>query len=167
MNAPASHLPTTPAAQPRIVALPSDFLARVRASLDDLGQPVERHVASGGEPLRDCLRRARPGEAILLASYCPFTVAGPYKEYGPVFVSSEAQAMPDLDGLPVHGERPYLGASFVLRAYSREERIVDACLSSPEAAADDLAKLFGREDTAFVLARFAAYGCYALRLERA
>lgn len=166
MNASATHLLATSAAALRIVAIPSDFLARVRAGLDDLGQPVERHVASGGEPLRDCLRRARPGEAILLASYCPFTVAGPYKEYGPVFVSASIQAKPPLDALPFGGEQPYLGASFVLRAYSGEERIVDACLSSPAAAADDLAKLFARADTVFVLARFAAYGCYALRIER-
>ncbi|MEW6762925.1 MAG: DUF1203 domain-containing protein [Pseudomonadota bacterium] len=167
MNAPASHLPTTPAAQLRIVALPSGFLARVRSGLDDLGQPVERHVASGGEPLRDCLRRASPGEAILLASYCPFTVAGPYKEYGPVFVSASPQPEPPLDALPVGGERPYLGSSFVLRAYSREERIVDARLSNPGAAIDDLAILFERPDTAFVLARFPTYGCYALRIDAA
>jgi len=167
MNAPASHLPATPAAALRIVAMPSDFLDRARAGLDDLGQPVERHIASGGEPLRDCLRRARSGEAILLASYCPFTVAGPYKEYGPVFVSASPQPAPPLDALPLGGERPYLGSSFVLRAYSREERIVDARLSNPGAAMDDLAILFERPDTVFVLARFPTYGCYALRIDAA
>ena len=151
----------------RITPISSDFLARVRAGLDDLGQPVERHTASGGEPLRDCLRRARSGEAILLASYCPFTVAGPYKEYGPVFVSASPQAGPQLDALPLGGERPYLGSSFVLRAYSREERVVDARLSNPGAAVDDLAILFERPDTAFILARFPTYGCYAVRIEKA
>jgi hypothetical protein len=154
-------------AQLRIAPIPQDYLARVRAGTDDQGQAVERHIASGGEPLRDCLRRARPGEAILLASYCPFTVAGPYKEYGPVFVSASTQAEPPLDALPLGGGEPYLGASFVLRAYSREERIVDARLSNPDAAIGDLATLFARPDVAFVLARFAAYGCYALRVERA
>lgn len=155
------HLPSL-----RIVPLPAAFLARVRAGADDQGQPVEHHVARGGEPLRDCLRPALPGEAILLASYCPFTVAGPYKEYGPVFVAAAAQAAPRLDALPVDGERPYLGATFVLRAYSADERIVDARLSSLQAAGDDLQALLGREEVAFVLARYAAYGCYALRIER-
>lgn len=150
----------------RIAALSDTFLARVRAGTDDLGQPVERHVAQGGEPLRDCLRRAVPGEAILLASYCPFTVAGPYKEYGPVFVSASPQPAPRRDALPVDGEQPYLGASFVLRAYSREERIVDAILTTASAAARDLDVFLARDDVAFVLARFAAYGCYALRVER-
>ena len=150
----------------RIVALSDTFLARVRAGTDDQGQPVERHIAQGGEPLRDCLRRAVPGEAILLASYCPFTVAGPYKEYGPVFVSASPQPAPRRDALPVDGEQPYLGASFVLRAYSREERIVDAVLTTASAAARDLDVFLARDDVAFVLARFAAYGCYALRVER-
>ena len=150
----------------RIIPLPSAYLQKARSGIDDLGQPVERHLAAGGEPLRDCLRRARPGEAILLASYCPFTAAGPYKEYGPVFVSSAGGEAPAMDRLPLHGETPYLGASFVLRAYSPEERIVDACLSSPQAAAADLDVFLARSEVAFVLARFPTYGCYALRMER-
>lgn len=160
---PPTHLPSSR----RIRPVSQAFLERVRAGVDDLGQPVEHHVAKGGEPLRDCLRRAMPGERILLASYCPFTVAGPYKEYGPVFVSADPQDLPSLDALPVHGEKPYLGASFVLRAYSEDERIVDARLSSPVAAAADLDALFAHAETAFVLARFAAYGCYALRIDGA
>lgn len=151
----------------RIVPIPAAYLERVRAGIDDLGQPAERHLAAGGEPLRDCLRRARPREEILLASYCPFTVTGPYKEYGPVFVSSAGGETPVLDALPLHGDAPYLGAGFVLRAYSADERIVDARLSTPQAAVADLGAFFLRDEVAFVLARFAAYGCYALRIERA
>jgi hypothetical protein len=150
----------------RIIPLPAAYLERVRAGADDLGQPVERHVAAGGEPLRDCLRCALPGESILLASYCPFTLPGPYREYGPVFVSHAVGEAPPLDLLPLHGRAPYLGASFVLRAYSADERIVDARLSSPQAAAGDLGDFFARREVAFVLARYPTYGCYALRMER-
>lgn len=150
----------------RIAALPAAFLARVRAGLDDLGQPVERHIARGGERLRDVLRPARAGEAILLASYCPFTIAGPYKEYGPVFVAAAAP-LPSVGYASPDDAQAYLGASFVLRAYSRDERIVDARLSGPDRAAADLADFFAHAEVAFVLARFAAYGCYALRIERA
>jgi len=160
----------TPYSEPkaawRILNLPPAFVRRARAGTDDLGQPVERHVAEGGEPLRDTLRRAEPGEAILLASYCPFTQAGPYREYGPVFLAAEAESAPPPASLPVAGERPYLGASFVLRAYSRDERIVDARVSSPPAAEADLDAFFARAEVAFVLVRFTAYGCYALRVER-
>jgi hypothetical protein len=161
-----NHSTGATSAQVRIVPLAKDFLDRVRAGVDDLGQPVERHIAQGGEPLRDCLRRAAPREAILLASHTPFSIAGPYKEYGPVFVAATPQAPPALDRLPVAGSAPYLGESFVLRAYSPGQTIVDALVSSPQLAAAHLERLFGRDDVDFVLARFTAYGCYALRLER-
>lgn len=149
-----------------IAPLPEAFLARARAGTDDLDQPVERHIAQGGEPLRDCLRRAEPGESILLASFCPFSVSGPFKEYGPVFLAADPQPLPSLNALPIEGDRPYLGASFVLRAYSKDERIVDARLSSPGSAVKDLQELWTHVDTEFVLARFTTYGCYALRISR-
>jgi hypothetical protein len=151
----------------RIVPVREAFLARARGEgIDDLNQPVERLPAEGGEPCRDVLRRARAGEQLILASYCPFHIAGPYREYGPVFIL----ANPDADGalpdrLPVDGAPPYLGASFVLRAYSHQERIVDAVVTTPQAAAHALQRLLANPGTSFVLARFAAYGCYALRIE--
>ncbi len=152
----------------KIAPVRDDFLARARgAGLDDLGQPVERIVAAGGEPCRDAFRRAEAGEALILASYCPFRLAGPYREYGPVFILAHGDNHPAPPAtLPLGGARPYLGASFVLRVYSHDERIVDALLSTPAEAGTHLARLFADSCAAFVLARFAAYGCYALRIER-
>lgn len=152
-----------------IISVREDFLVTARSmGLDDLGQPVERLIAKGGEPCRDAFRRAKAGEALILASYCPFRHAGPYREYGPVFILGEAD--PDCAApvtLPVDGTVPYLGTSFVLRAYSEEERIVDAVICQPHEAAEHSRRLFASHETAFILARFPAYGCYALRLERA
>ena len=151
-----------------IVEIREDFLVQARtAGLDDLGQPVEHLTAKGGEPCRDAFRRALAGEALILASYCPFAHAGPYREYGPVFIL----ARPDPHAaapaaLPVTGEQPYLGASFVLRAYSHDERIVDAVITPPADAAAHLERLFAAHDPAFILARFPAYGCYALKIIR-
>ena len=147
--------------QYNIIPLRDSFLLKARTEgVDDLGQPVERLVANGGEPCRDALRRARPGEPLILASYCPFERVGPYREYGPVFILAQAEQG---SATLKHG---YLGAAFVLRAYSAQERIVDAAISSREQADADLPRLFGIPEVAFVLVRFAAYGCYALRLER-
>lgn len=57
----------------KILPVRDDFLARARSEgIDDLGQPVERMFATGGEPCRDSFRRAEAGEALILASYCPF-----------------------------------------------------------------------------------------------
>lgn len=151
---------------PTIRPIRPDFLAQVRdAGIDDLGQPVERLLASGGEPCRDAFRRARPGEALILASYCPFEQTGPYREYGPVFVLAQGEPPPPPRVLPVSGEQPYLGERFVLRAYSAEERIAGAVLSTPDSAEADLESLFAAHAPAFVLARFPTYGCYALRID--
>ena len=154
-----------------IVPIHAAFLENTRQrDLDDLAQPVEHHVASGGEPCRDVLRRASPGEHILLASYSPFALASPYKEFGPIFVMAHAdaqqpKAMPT--SLADLAQRGYLGEQFVLRAYSSAERIVDGVVVTRAQAEDTLQAMLRRDDVQFVLVRFAGYGCYACRVERA
>jgi hypothetical protein len=150
-----------------ITPIRASFVQRARSEgIDDLGQAVERLAAEGGEPCRDALRRARKGERLILASYCPFTQAGPFREYGPVYILADPQAEPTgAPELPLGGATPYIGSAFVLRAYSAAERIVDAVITEPGAAPQQLARLLEREDTSFVLARFGAYGCYACRID--
>jgi len=149
----------------------NDFLLKVRdASLDDQNQKVVRLIAEGGEPCRDVLRRAVPGEELILASYCPFAIAGPYKEYGPVFVlAAHSTERVDYQSLPLPKGSPtdYLRAQpFVLRAYSKAENIVAAELLEPSSAQTVLNKMFDSSQVEFVLARYAAYGCYSFRVER-
>jgi len=165
-------MPASPTTPYRITPIRAGFVQRARAAgLDDLNQPVERHVAEGGEPCRDALRRARPGEALLLASYCPFEQAGPYREYGPVFLladpSDDAEPVQGLDHLPLAGEHPYLSPSFLLRAYSAAERILEGAVVAAAEAETHLQSLLSRAEVAFVLARFTGHGCYACRIERA
>lgn len=153
----------------KIIPVKSTFLQRARESgIDDQDQAVEHLIASGGEPCRDSLQRAKAGDKLILASYCPFEIAGPYKEYGPIFILANdvdrSSAIFEVSDL---FEQHYLGEQFVLRAYSAQERIVDACLSSPVLVESDLHRLFMLNDVKFVLVRFAAYGCYACRIERA
>ena len=148
-----------------------DFLLKVRESdLDDQNQKVVRVIAGGGEPCRDVLRRAMPGEELILASYCPFTVAGPYKEYSAVYVlGSPSTEIVDYQSLPLPQGSPtdYLREqSFVLRAYSKAENIVAAELLEPSSAQAILSKMFENSQVEFVLARYAAYGCYSFRIER-
>lgn len=148
-----------------------DFLLKVRdAGLDDLNQKVVRVTASGGEPCRDVLRRAVSGEELILASYCPFSVAGPYKEYGPVFILASPSTEPiDYQSIPLPNGSPtdYLrDQPFVLRAYSKAENIVAAELVEPSSAQSVLGKMFENSQVEFILARYAAYGCYSFRIER-
>lgn len=154
----------------RIAELPEAFLRRVREQgIDDLGQPVERFRAEGGEPCRDVLRRARPGEALILASHSPFAQPGPFREFGPVYVLADASdevVARDRLPLPDGSETAYFGARLVLRAYSADQRIVAAELAEADAAAATMEALWARPDTAWLQARFPTYGCFACRIER-
>ncbi|WP_125561952.1 DUF1203 domain-containing protein [Pseudoalteromonas rubra] len=154
----------------KVVPVRSDFLDKVRnLGIDDQNQPVEIMEAKGGEPCRDVLRGAKVGEELILASYCPFTKTGPYKEYGPIFVLANSQRG-EFDSnklpLPNGSETDYLGHTFVLKAYCENERILDAKLTSPEQAESDLEEFLTNEKVSFVIARYAAYGCYSFRVER-
>jgi Protein of unknown function (DUF1203) len=155
-----------------VAALPDDFLTRVRErGLDDQLQAVHRYVsAEGGEPCRDALRRARPGEEVILASYCPFTLSGPYKEFGPVFVLANSDAQPVQRGtLPIAAsvEDSFLQERFALRAYSHNEWILDSALVMRDAAQEMVERFLARDDVAFVQARYPGHGCFACRIERA
>lgn len=150
----------------RIAPLPDSFLRRAREEgIDDQGQPVVRTIsAEGGEPCRDVLRRARPGEALILASYSPFAQAGPYREFGPVFLlaNPSSEDIPR-DSFPAND---YFHERLVLRAYTRQESIRDAKLVSIGDASATMASLLEHPDTEFVHARFPVYGCFALRVDR-
>lgn len=151
-----------------IAAIPTDFLNRARSGIDALGQPVKRVVANGGEPCRDALRRARPGERLILASFSPFSKEGPYREFGPIFIRETADPdAPRLDLLPnAGGADDYLQRQFVVRAYSAEEEIRDAALVAAadfEAAVD---RFLSDAATSFLHVRFPTYGCFALRIDR-
>ena len=151
--------------------LPVSFLTRVREQgIDDQGQQVQRlRSVEGGEPCRDVLRRARPGEELILASFCPFEEVGPYREFGPVFVLAEAsdeevshEGFPSPRGC----EEDYFRERLVLRAYSHDERILDAQMVEAGSAAEAAERLLTSPDVAFLHARFPTYGCFACRIDR-
>jgi len=72
------------------------------AGEDGHGNAFAPYAAAGeGEPLRCCLRYARPGEPIALISYAPFEQPSPWREVGPVYVHAERCAGYDATaGLP-------------------------------------------------------------------
>ena len=152
-----------------IATIPQAFLDRVRnEGIDDQGQPVRRVVAEGGEPCRDVLRRAEPGEDLILASFTPFTVAGPYKEFGPIFVLANAsdeavrrEALP-----PAGSPANYLREQFAVRAYSAAEEIIDAAFIRADDLSATVDRLFNSGETAFLHVRFPSYGCFACRIDR-
>ncbi|PHR73930.1 MAG: hypothetical protein COA66_02415 [Arcobacter sp.] len=154
----------------KIKSIESRFFKKVREKgLDDLNQRVVYLIAQGGEPCRDVLRRAKKGEKLILASYCPFKRSGPYKEYGPIFVLEEENKKNLIyNELPLSKNlnQDYLKNNFVLRAYNKEEIIVDAKVVEEENSLDVLYGFLKNKEIDFILARFTAYGCYALRIEK-
>ncbi|QEL57191.1 DUF1203 domain-containing protein [Chromobacterium paludis] len=128
----------------------------------------ERTMAWRMEALDEAfLARARPGEALLLASYSPFRQSGPYKEYGPVFLGAQpdAAALPSLEAL-LAGSGAYLGERMALRAYDAEQAIIEAAILPRSALQTCLDQWAARTDIVFAMLRFPAHGCYALRLNR-
>ncbi|GAA4610104.1 hypothetical protein BJY16_007672 [Actinoplanes octamycinicus] len=75
-----------------IHALPPEILEQARSSAD--GPAHARSVATGGEPLRCCLRDARAGEELLLFTYEPPLPPSPYREVGAVFAHAVPCAGP-------------------------------------------------------------------------
>ncbi|AUH53083.1 DUF1203 domain-containing protein [Chromobacterium sp. ATCC 53434] len=154
----------------QLETLDAAFVERARREgVDALGQPVRRLTAAGGEPFRDALRRARRGEALILASYSPFRQTGPYREYGPVFLAAgpQPESLPGLSSLLRRdGGDAYLGEGVALRAYDDGQSMLEAALLPTREAEATLARWEARPEIAFAMLRFPAHGCYALRLNR-
>jgi Protein of unknown function (DUF1203) len=149
----------------RIHALSADVLAAARAGrVDAWGSPIEHVVAEGGEPLRCCLRDARPGEELVLFGFEPPLPPSPYREVGAVFAHAE----------PCHGPAAtdaypsgWYGRKQVLRAYDRRgwihntTRIHDG--RDPEGV---IAAILADPDVVQIHSRNVAYGCYMFTVTR-
>ncbi len=116
-----------------------------------------RHIAAGREPCRRCLRRAEPGERMLLLGYDPFTVRSPYAGDGPVFVHERCGE----NGAGVDQVR---GSVLSVRAYDADAMLLDAEVMPGEALGDRAAALLDGE-AAFLHVHFAGPGCFAFRID--
>ncbi|GGU74983.1 hypothetical protein GCM10010260_03640 [Streptomyces filipinensis] len=167
----------TPTHTPRPV--PARVLRELRTA-DDAGRPLAPFTdEEGGAPLRCCLRRSAPGEAIALVSYAPLrrwaaeTGADPgaYDEQGPVFI--HAGDCPGPSGTAL----PFTDAHRTLRRYSAEGRILGGRLvtpaQGPESAGDPecfataLTEAFADPRVALVHVRAVEYGCFLYEVRRA
>jgi hypothetical protein len=152
----------------QITPISQKFILKTRTyGLDDQNQTVIKQIAQGGEPCRDVLRRAVQGEQLILASYCPFEQEGPYKEYGAIFIlANQSNELINHDRLTSLINNNYLINTFVLKAYDENEFITDARLVTADNAEQTIEEFFTSDSVKFIVARFAAYGCYSLRLDR-
>ncbi|MFJ2777538.1 DUF1203 domain-containing protein [Kitasatospora sp. NPDC087315] len=157
---------------PALAVRPIDpaVLAALRER-DDAGRPpVPAGNEDGGAPLRCCLTRARPGEAILLTGYAPLrrwaaetgADPGPYDETGPVFV--HAGPCPGAgDAWPAG----FHGGERVLRAYDRRGHILRGVPVTPDTAEAAATELLADPEVAVVHVRALHFGCFLHEVRRA
>jgi hypothetical protein len=140
----------------QIRALPAAVVTAARTNSSQTDSAAV--VASGGEPVRCCLRDAAPGEELLLFNYEPPLPASPYRERGAVFVHADAcPSTPATDAYPAD----WRGRAQVLRAYDERGWIHEATTvhdgTDPEAA---IAAVLAAPGVVQVHSRNVAYGCY-------
>lgn len=151
----------TPTRTFRIHPIPADELEEIRSSgLDASGNPVEALIDAVGEPLRCCLRNARPGEKVILFGYEPPipNSSSPYREIGAVVAHADACAAPEAwDSYPPDWQ----GRPQVLRAYDERGWIHPASTthdgSDPGGA---IAAVLAEPGVVEVHSRNVAYGCF-------
>lgn len=121
-------------------------------------------TATGGEPLRCCLRDAAEGEEILLFNYEPPLPDSPYREKGAVFIhASSCEGPSSVTSYPAD----WVGRPQALRAYDSRGWIHPATRlhdgTDPSAA---LAEVLAEPGVVEVHSRNLAYGCYMFRVTR-
>lgn len=140
--------------------IPPAELEQIRAAgADEAGNRLTAQIhATGGSPLRCCLRESEPGERLLLIAYTPPGGRGAYAERGPVFIHAER-----CPGYLTPGRYPP-GLSHrqqVVRAYGQDGRIADGILVNDGThAMAVIRQLLARPDIALVHLRNVGYGCY-------
>jgi hypothetical protein len=148
----------------KVSPVPDDVLRRARSERTDAsGNPVVNVTATGGEPLRCCLRDAVAGEALLLFGYEPVLPPSPYREVGAVFAHEAPCGGPVQAGCypPEWRGRPQ-----VLRAYDQRGWICDARVhdgTDPDAVIDEILQ---NDAVVQIHSRNIAYGCFMFLVRR-
>ncbi len=136
--------------------MPEDVLDRARklAGTDEFHELREEAV---GAPLRCCLRKAGPGEPVVLFRYTPSAGRGPYEELGPVFVHMlPCDGLDDPNAFPEafrHNER-------TLRAYDADGRIHGGLVAQPAELNERIEELLNNPKVVEVQVRSASHGCF-------
>lgn len=132
-------------------ALESHQARRVIAS-DDVGYPE-----------RVELREARKGESLILVNYVHQPIRSPYQASHAIFVREGAVAAVDMiDEVP-----PVIASRMIsLRAFDEHGCIDSAVLVEGTKVGHVAEQMLGKHSVAYIHAHYAAYGCYAARIDR-
>lgn len=140
------------------------FYGLQEQELEALG--IVRVIASDdtGFPERVELRAARRGESLLLLNHMHQPAKGPYRSSHAIFVREGAlRAYEAIDEVPDVMRVRQLS----LRGFDERGHIADAVLVKGKALAEAVDRLFAKQAVRYIHAHYAAYGCYAARIDRA
>ncbi len=156
----------------RITGLPVEpFLPFFALTDEDLLAHGARRVIATPDmepslpPCRVSLRDAAPGEASILLHY-PHHVspASPYRASGPIYVREGVRETASfINHVPAQQRTRLLS----VRAYDDAGIMVDADVVEGTELEPLIARLFRRDDVAFLHAHNARRGCYSCRIDRA
>jgi len=152
----------------RITGLPAAPFEHLYGLSDDALREfgAERCIATTqpGYPDRIELRDAEPGEKLLLLNYVHQRADNPYRASHAIFIIEGAtQTYSAVNAVPeVMRTRP-----LSLRAFDRDDRIIDADIVDGAAATTLIQRLLAQPAVAYLHAHYARRGCYAARIDRA
>lgn len=146
---------------------PAPFIPLYGLSQRELdARSIVRVMASDdtGFPERIEVRAARRGESLLLLNHMHQPADTPYRASHAIFVREGATT-------------PYEGVDEVpdvmrvrtisLRGFDERHHIADAMVVDGERLGEAIERLFAQSRVAYLHAHYAAYGCYAARVDRA
>ncbi|MEX0317749.1 MAG: DUF1203 domain-containing protein [Ruegeria sp.] len=152
----------------RITALPTDEVRAYQAGQPDAyGNAPERAVSDGGgNPCRHCLRYIPEGEEMLILAHRPFSETHPYAETGPIFLCARPCARYEEDGeMP---EALINSPDYLIKGYGRDDRIVygTGAVTPTDEIGVAVARIFARDDVAYIHVRSSRNNCYQARIDR-
>ena len=117
-----------------------------------------------GYPCRISLAHALPGDELILMSYQHQPGHSPYRAAGPVFARKSAlTAFGAVNVVP----EPVRVRLLSVRAYDRDDMIVEAEVVEGNVIETLIERYFERDDVAYLHLHYARRGCYACRVDRA
>jgi hypothetical protein len=152
----------------RVSGLPSAqfqaLFAMSDAQLKEIGaQRCYADASQPGYPCRVSLMHAAPGEELILTSFEHQSANSPYRASGPIFVRKSAtETYTAVNTIPEQLRVRLLS----IRAYDRDDLIVDAEVVEGANIESVLAHFFAQESVAYLHVHNARRGCYACRIDR-
>lgn len=150
-----------------LTGLPREVFAHLFAMNDaELATVGAQRViadADRGFPCRVSLADARAGERLILLNYVSHDVPGPFRTAYAIYVRESCErAGRFVDVLP----EVLTSRVLSLRGFASDGLIVTAVLAADGEGDAAVRRLFEDPHVAYIMAHFAAYGCFAARIER-